>query len=124
MKEAIAEIRSILTRCQSGELKHNQLSLCGTARCVAGWKYTFDHDHPVDDQVLINQAWAYARDAWGLTPLEAVVLFQMDATFHEQFALCDWLESGQHIDSDGDMHRFYKSIGSYKKYRYASYELQ
>jgi hypothetical protein len=113
-KEITQEIRTILEECRDGKRLHRQAAYatetsCGTAHCIAGWKVHDDFGNNVeyvpwssfDNAMDIRpkkeesfDAWEYARDAWKLTESESDTLFDMDATFEEQFSLLEKLEAG------------------------------
>lgn len=111
--KASEEIRSILDRCKSGELAHQQdMYFCGTARCIAGWKVHFDYckemdvqdpttmalidfaeEHTADVDGFKNNAWGYAQKTWGLTYKQAERLFEWHRTFPEQYRVVEELEA-------------------------------
>jgi hypothetical protein len=121
-KDNTDEIREILEGCQTGKLRHDQRNYhCGTSHCIAGFKQVldmskefgnevFDLDFglpmrrsgltPLAKQMLSTDVGAYAQDAWGLSDIEAVILFHSHATFGFQFALLEWLESGKRVSED------------------------
>jgi hypothetical protein len=116
-KEITSEIRTILEECRDGKRLHRQQvyatqTSCGTAHCIAGWKVWDDLGYKVrytpydigctdldmeltDDSAF--DAWNYARDSWNLTEIESSALFDSDATFEQQFALLEMLESGKRL---------------------------
>lgn len=104
--KASEEIRSILDRCKSGELAHDQsLFFCGTARCIAGWKVHLDYvkksknPNPESDDLWLflpkNAEYpsTYAARKWKLDHDQAWRLFGSEATFPEQYAVVEELEA-------------------------------
>jgi hypothetical protein len=116
-KEITSEIRTILEECRDGKRLHKQRAYatktdCGTAHCIAGWKVHDDlgnqvsyvgHENYLDMKLKDDtnfDVWSYARDSWQLTESEAYILFDMDSTFEDQFALLETLESGKRVGTD------------------------
>ena len=103
--KASEEIRSILDRCKSGELDHNQADyFCGTSRCIAGWKVAIDFkeqfggdgsDSELEEfafretEVYGCAPWHYALREWNLTEIQAAGLFSEFASFPEQYAVVE-----------------------------------
>ena len=121
-KKITNEIRKILEGCRDGELKHKQSEYhCGTAHCIAGWKAAFDYAKVNKDKSILTANFdreverydeigrfmnakhstyfedIYAQKQWRLTDTEANALFEMRATFDEQFALLEKLENGLRV---------------------------
>ena len=118
--KATEEIRMILDGCKSGELDHEQeVYFCRTARCVAGWKATFDFEkehgrygtnEEVEDWAIKQvwgynkeaeygrlynpTVWSYAEIAWGLPwdSSRVIDLFGSTATFEQQYEALARLE--------------------------------
>ena len=137
-KEVTDEIRFILEGIQSGQLKHEQRAYhsdCGTAHCVAGWKQILDYEKlggKLDDldwveyedfeytdcisnkltETLQTEANPenYAREKWNLSYPESYLLFNVDATLPEQFALLELLERGERIENCVDQDKFLLEI--------------
>lgn len=111
-KKVTDEIRHILEGIKSGRLEHVQGEFhCGSAHCVAGWYVvlnaqklglvyipedeTFEPSDPEAD--TDPDCWDIARENWGLTPAESAILFLWNAALDIQFALLEYLESGQRV---------------------------
>jgi hypothetical protein len=108
------EIESILKRCRSGGLRHDQASWhCGTVHCLAGWHTVFKYPDEFAAQVKhrsANENWCIslpgretktdgdiAKEDWGLTDTEAAVLFDGCSGYSTQFALISLLRKGHRL---------------------------
>lgn len=93
------ELESIINRCYSGELEHNQEEyFCGTACCLAGWSYALAHkldntmriDMDLDSQLIAD----FVKARYGLSNFEAELFFMPYATKALHYAALNWLKAG------------------------------
>jgi len=102
---------------KKGELKHDQTSFfCGTSACVAGWivaseaiemgfklgdsRCPFTLGYAVCRAVGVTDFWEYARELIGLSQLEAILIFSVDAEIKIQQDTIDALNSGNRFGVD------------------------
>ena len=96
---------------KSGELKHDQSSFfCGSSACVAGWLVAFEAieiGFKLNDYSNLSSLgyaachavgtdfWAYAQTLVGLSQLEAILIFDVEAEIKIQQATIDALNAGE-----------------------------
>ena len=97
---------------KSGELKHDQQNFfCRTKACFAGWLTAYeamdggakledyndveDFAYSIGESLCGRDYFAFARDAIGLSHLEAQLLFEMEATVEIQQLVVNSLNAGQ-----------------------------
>jgi len=107
MATRLPELRNLLERIWSGELKHKQSKIysdCGTAACVVGWDFALDFCDGdlkrASKEPCEEPPWEYTKQKYGLTDAEAMLLLGAASTKNLQKATLQALELGRSISTD------------------------
>jgi hypothetical protein len=101
----IDRLENLLHRIWSGELKHDQsgfYSECLTAACVCGWDKALDR---FDGDILSaaedeQNPWHYSQQKYGLTAVEAYLLFSTHSTKELQKIVMTRLKENKRLTID------------------------